>query len=96
MLHQCSEYYRSYTDILYSWQLLEQRAEILKFKVTPTLDLIQQQICFVNVCKVCGDKVQGPSCTKSRCYTFTCSICNLSVKGAVKGGMGGARGMRGA
>lgn len=81
MLRQCSEYHKSYADILYSWQLLNQRAEILKFQVTRTLDTVQQQIGFANICKVCGEKVQGPSCIKSHCYAFTCSICNLSVKG---------------
>lgn len=83
MLHQCSEFHRSYADILYSWQLLDQRVEILKFQVMPTLDTIQQEIGFRNVCRGCGDKVPGPSCSKSHppCFAFTCSICNLSVKG---------------
>ena len=81
MLRQCSEYHRSYADILYSWQLLDQRAEILKFQVTRTLDTIQQQIGFANLCKVCGAKVQGPACKTSHCFAFNCSICNLSVKG---------------
>ena len=81
MLRQCSEFHRAYADILYSWQLLDQRAEILKFKVTPSLDAHQEQIGFVNWCKACGNKVQGPTCKDSHSYTFNCSICNLSVKG---------------
>ena len=81
MLQQCDEFRRSYTDILYSWKLLDQRAEILKYQVTGNRNLANKKTCFVNVCRRCGAKVNGPVCKVSRCYAITCSICSLSVKG---------------
>lgn len=81
MLRQCDEYHRSYADILYVWELLNQRAEILKFQLTSSPDLASQNTGFVILCRSCGDKVKGPSCARSHCYAFICSICNLSVKG---------------
>lgn len=82
MLRQCDEYHRSYADILYAWQLLDQRAEILKFQAGQSSSN-NHKVCFVNVCRKCDGKVRGPYCEKSHCFAFTCSVCNLSVKGKV-------------
>ena len=34
LTRKCDEFRRSYTNILYSWGMLNQRAEVLKFQVT--------------------------------------------------------------
>ena len=33
LTHKCDEYRRSYANILYCWEMLDQRAEVLKFQV---------------------------------------------------------------
>ena len=33
LTRKCDEYRRSYANILYCWEMLDQRAEVLKFQV---------------------------------------------------------------
>ena len=106
---KCDEYRRCYANILYRWDLLPQRAEVLKFQVTrregqmkigrwhlyssnqktikaEIWQYSQSDHCispagFSSLCRKCGELVTGPSCKKSKCFAFTCSICNLAVRG---------------
>ncbi len=77
---QCDEYRRVYADILYAWDLLDKRSEVLKYQVGKLAQL-NGQVKLRSICHQCGQLVKGPSCKESHCFAFTCSICNLSVRG---------------
>lgn len=77
---KCDEYRRSYANILYRWEMLTQRAEVLKFQVVRKES--QMKIGFSSQCRRCSELVTGPSCKNCKCFAFTCSICNLSVRGS--------------
>jgi hypothetical protein len=69
-----------YADILYAWNLLDKRSEVLKYQVGKLAQL-NGQVKLRSICHQCGQLVKGPSCKESHCFAFTCSICNLSVRG---------------
>lgn len=81
MTRQCDEYRRVYADILYAWDLLDKRSEVLKYQ-TAKLSL-NSQVELRSICHDCRQLVKGPSCKDSHCFAFSCSICNLSVRGKV-------------
>lgn len=83
LTRQCDEYCRAYANILYSWGLLDHRAEVLKHQVSKQQNR-DTEIGFASQCRKCGEMVKGPSCKTSHCFAFTCSICNLAVRGSVK------------
>lgn len=80
LTRQCDEYRRVYADILYAWNLLDKRSEVLKYQVG-RLAQLNGQVKLRSICHQCGQLVKGPSCKESHCFAFTCSICNLSVRG---------------
>ncbi|KAF2074004.1 hypothetical protein CYY_004680 [Polysphondylium violaceum] len=73
------DYYRNlYSDVLYRWELLEKRAEVLKF--------IQHRepergIYFAIECTKCFRKLPNYYCDRCKIYAVKCSICNISVRG---------------
>ena len=79
LTRQCDEYRRAYANILYAWDLLDKRSEVLKYQVGKQAQ--NGQIKLRSLCQQCGELVKGPSCEASHCFAFTCSICNLSVRG---------------
>ena len=79
LTRQCDEYRRSYANILYAWNLLDKRSEVLKYQVGKQVQ--SGKIKLRSLCHHCGELVEGPACTASHCFAFTCSICNLSVRG---------------
>ena len=79
LTRQCDEYRRVYADILYAWDLLDKRSEVLKYQVGRLAQNSQAKLR--SICHQCGQLVKGPSCKDSHCFAFTCSICNLSVRG---------------
>jgi len=77
---RCDEYTRAYANILYAWQLLDQRAEILKHQSSK--EQVESEIGFASQCRKCMEVVNNsPSCQKSSCFAFICSVCNLGVRG---------------
>lgn len=80
LMRQGDEYRRCYANILYRWQLLEKRAEVVKLQSIPTDD--HTMIGFKNYCRDCGKQVNEPVCRTSKCFAFNCNICNLSVRGS--------------
>jgi len=75
-------YYRTaYADILYKWQFMNARVEVLKF-----VDRIPVQLStlgFDSVCQWCRRQIQKPLplCRFCNKFAFSCSICHIAVKG---------------
>ncbi|XP_066955157.1 GATOR2 complex protein WDR59 isoform X4 [Macrobrachium rosenbergii] len=77
--HQYNEMRRAYSDILYRWGLLEQRAMVLKYlQTSPT---VHKGVEFQTDCVHCGQSAKGPQCLYCRRFSFTCSICHIALKG---------------
>ncbi|KAI8993171.1 hypothetical protein BDB01DRAFT_847081 [Pilobolus umbonatus] len=78
----------SYADMLYRWNLLDQRAEILKFlnhPLFPDKEIVSQHIQVP--CYVCGQEILNPdryclNCRKVR-RLIRCSYCHILVKGLI-------------
>eukprot|EP00731_Ephydatia_muelleri_P020820 Em0013g547a len=83
LTRRSSEYQRCYANVLYCWDLLNQRAEVLKCQ-SETSTNIDVSDPFVSICQKCDKShvVRGPTCREARSFVFLCSICNLSVKGS--------------
>nr|XP_027223649.1 GATOR complex protein WDR59-like isoform X3 [Penaeus vannamei] len=77
---QYDELRRAYADILYRWGLLKQRAMVLKYlQAQPPA---HKGVEFPTDCVHCGQSAKGPQCRYCRCFSFSCSICHVAVKGA--------------
>ncbi|CAB3373844.1 Hypothetical predicted protein [Cloeon dipterum] len=75
-LHDCFK--RVYADILYRWDLLEARTQVLKY-VTHNNNTKGME--FITDCRFCSKQSQGPSCLICKETVFPCSICHISVRG---------------
>ena len=69
----------SYSELLYSWGLMEQRSEVTKHGPGPGLE----DVCVASVCPKCGESSGGRSCEAGcgRAWALTCVLCRVPVTG---------------
>lgn len=72
---------KSYADILYCYGLLSQRAQVLKYLSVPPAPVCNG-VEFVTECQTCRKTTRGPSCLHCKKHLFSCSLCQLPVRGA--------------
>lgn len=73
------EYKKKYAEILYKWQLYEQRARVLK--CLSTIPPKTKAVDFVAVCHYCKGDVRGVQCDKCKKLALHCIICHRAVRG---------------
>ncbi|KAG8200611.1 hypothetical protein JTE90_022233 [Oedothorax gibbosus] len=76
---ELDQYKMVYADALYRWNLLEQRAQVLKTVSTSAEK--HKGVDFINECRFCKKDVTGPQCPGCKKYCFSCVICGIAVKG---------------
>lgn len=80
MFAKYDEYKNVYAEILYRWNLLQQRAQVLKYvSVAPEK---HKGIEFLTECQDCKKDVRGVQCLQCKNYSLHCAICHLAVKGS--------------
>ncbi|CAH3138838.1 unnamed protein product [Porites lobata] len=73
-------YIKQYADVLYRWNLLGKRAEVIKF-----LSEAQQPhsgVEFSTRCYSCSQKLRGAQCWSCKAMGLQCVICHVAVRGA--------------
>lgn len=72
---------KSYAEILYSYGLLSQRTQVLKYlSVAPAVAF--NGVEFVTECQTCRKTTRGPFCLHCKKYLLYCSLCQLPVRGS--------------
>ncbi|XP_031559913.1 GATOR complex protein WDR59-like [Actinia tenebrosa] len=71
---------RLYSDVLYRWNMLDKRVEVLKFLSKP--QETGKGIEFSTRCFKCRQKIIGAHCVSCMRFGLQCSICNVAVRGA--------------
>ncbi|XP_041453847.1 GATOR complex protein WDR59-like [Lytechinus variegatus] len=82
--HQLDKFKKKYADILYKWNLLEARAELLKYMTYPERSR-HSQLDFSDFgieCRRCKKKSMSVQCKECKKYAFACAICHVAVRGA--------------
>ncbi|XP_071498660.1 GATOR2 complex protein WDR59-like [Diadema antillarum] len=81
--HQCDKFKRKYADILYKWNLLEARAEILNYVAYPQKppDSRLEYSNFLAECRRCHKRSSTIQCRVCAKYALECSICHVAVRG---------------
>jgi hypothetical protein len=78
---QYDEYKRAYSEILYCWDLLPQRVEMLKCVRSEQQDHFR--LSFAVKCEQCERPVKGSIvCSHCKIYAFRCAVCHVAVKGS--------------
>jgi WD repeat-containing protein 59 len=72
---------KAYADILYCYNLLPQRAQVLKFLSIPPAPF-GNGVEFITECQICRRTNRGAACLHCKKYLLNCSICQLPVRGA--------------
>lgn len=72
---------KAYADLLYCYNLLPQRAHMLKFLSFPPAPY-GNGVEFITECQNCRRTTRGAACMHCRKYLLSCSICQLPVRGA--------------
>lgn len=72
---------KAYADLLYCFDLLPQRAQVLKFLSTPPAPY-GNGVEFSTECQSCKRTTRGAACLHCKKYLLSCSICQLPVRGA--------------
>ncbi|XP_063236858.1 GATOR2 complex protein WDR59 isoform X2 [Bacillus rossius redtenbacheri] len=73
-------YKKAYAEILYCWNLLDARAQVLKYLSTAPEP--HRGVEFWSECRLCGKAVLGASCYHCRRLVLQCAVCNVSVRGS--------------
>ncbi|XP_071035553.1 GATOR2 complex protein WDR59 isoform X2 [Parasteatoda tepidariorum] len=76
---QFDQYKMVYADVLYRWNLLEQRAQVLKTVSTPAEK--HKGLDFTKECFHCKNDVTSAQCPSCKKISFMCIICRVGVKG---------------
>lgn len=74
-------YLRLYSDMLFSWGLVAERAELRKHMLRPDDDADEIQIHFQ--CPRCGEAIDHVRnyCTSCKDFCFRCVLCDSAVRG---------------
>ncbi|XP_044734726.1 GATOR complex protein WDR59 isoform X2 [Chrysoperla carnea] len=73
-------YKKFYAEILYRWNLLYARSQVLKFLSTTPES--HRGVEFLTDCHYCDRPSRGPNCNKCRKMSFSCIVCHISVRGS--------------
>jgi len=79
-LSKMVRYLKSYAEVLYQWGALEARTEVLKHTAA-SQDLQESYVTIEQLCNNCGAFVTSHVCQACQAFAFTCSVCQLSVRG---------------
>nr|CAD7194661.1 unnamed protein product [Timema douglasi] len=71
-------YKKVYAEILHSWDLLNARAQVLKYLSTTPPPHVGVEFC--SECQHCSKPVRGASCNSCKKLILQCAICHLSVR----------------
>lgn len=77
---QFDQFKKAYAEILYRWELLHTRAEILKYVSTPSEP--HKGLEFNAECQHCHQEVRGAQCYHCKEFVIQCAICHVTVKGS--------------
>ena len=69
----------AYSDALYNWNLLEQRAIVVKHGASTGVE--DEMSCVSSTCTTCEERIDNFSCKKCRKPGLECVICRLPVSG---------------
>ncbi|XP_069692365.1 GATOR2 complex protein WDR59 isoform X2 [Periplaneta americana] len=72
-------YKKAYAEVLHRWNLLDARAQVLKYMSTTAES--HRGVEFYTECPYCNKQVRGPSCLFCKRLAMQCSICHISVRG---------------
>lgn len=73
-------YMNQYADVLYRWNLLGKRAEVIKFLSEPQKP--HKGVEFSTRCYNCPQMFRGAQCGTCKALGFQCVICHVAVRGA--------------
>lgn len=73
-------YIKQYADVLYRWNLLGKRAEVVKFLSEPQQP--HSGVEFSTRCHSCSQKLRGAQCWSCKAVGLQCVICHVAVRGA--------------
>ncbi|PFX34828.1 WD repeat-containing protein 59 [Stylophora pistillata] len=73
-------YMNQYADVLYRWNLLGKRAEVIKFLSEPQKP--HSGVEFSTRCYNCPQMFRGAQCGTCKALGFQCVICHVAVRGA--------------
>eukprot|EP01117_Protostelium_nocturnum_P017821 TRINITY_DN7324_c0_g1_i1.p1 TRINITY_DN7324_c0_g1~~TRINITY_DN7324_c0_g1_i1.p1 ORF type:complete len:990 (-),score=267.00 TRINITY_DN7324_c0_g1_i1:50-3019(-) len=79
------KYRTQYAEILFRWQLLDKRSEILKFikQLGYSNQSAKEELEFCSFCFKCMRPLsESASCTHCRDWGLNCAICHVSVRGS--------------
>ncbi|XP_071959195.1 GATOR2 complex protein WDR59-like [Antedon mediterranea] len=82
-LRQYDEFKSVYAEILYRWNIMEARADVLNYLTHPPP--ASSGLEFVNfgiTCQHCQKRVFSIQCDDCRWFSFSCAICHVAVKGS--------------
>lgn len=71
-----------YAELLYKWNLLEQRCLVLNHITTQRGFREPYDVQFKKRCATCGVDTEDVTCVKCRQLVFRCTICELGVRGS--------------
>jgi len=69
----------AYSDALYNWNLLEQRAIVVKHGAATGVE--DEMSCVSSTCAICEERIDTFNCKKCRKPGLECVICRLPVSG---------------
>ncbi|KAK2724947.1 GATOR2 complex protein WDR59-like isoform X2 [Artemia franciscana] len=70
----------AYAEILYRWEMPDERAVVLKFQSIPSGN--HMGIDFFVECNVCRDFVKESCCRRCRKIALQCALCHVGVRGS--------------
>ncbi|KAK7790146.1 hypothetical protein R5R35_009355 [Gryllus longicercus] len=73
-------YKKAYAEILYRWNLLDARAQVLKY--LSSAPETHRGVEFLTECRFCCKQVRGASCPFCKRLSLQCAICHVSVRGS--------------
>ncbi|XP_020622090.1 WD repeat-containing protein 59-like [Orbicella faveolata] len=71
---------KQYADVLYRWNLLGKRAEVIKFLSEPQQP--HNGVEFSTRCHNCTHTLRGAQCYSCKALGLQCVICHIAVRGA--------------
>ncbi|XP_011330381.2 GATOR complex protein WDR59 isoform X2 [Ooceraea biroi] len=74
-------YKKAYAEALHRWELLDDRAQVLKHLSASLCDLQKGAVELQCECRVCGKISRSPQCTNCKGLSFQCIICHITVRG---------------
>ncbi|EEC03569.1 conserved hypothetical protein [Ixodes scapularis] len=76
---QYDEFKKKYAEILYKWNLFEQRASVLKCLSTSPPK--HKGVEFITTCHYCKHDVKNVQCTQCKRLSLLCVVCHIAVRG---------------